>query len=158
MAKTGPVNFLKVANVNSLSETKSRVFGFLIKRCLNLRKGTAADIERHWRMSAEEAYNSGIRSCPTEVENLTACRACRDRFGDEVLKRIEGFYQFDRQGTVCNCLEWRNCCVCRLRTWRLDLDPQFAERGIVILGNDSVLVFRHASDLHPSGLRLRRAA
>ncbi|HAF13094.1 MAG TPA: hypothetical protein DCK93_01380 [Blastocatellia bacterium] len=145
------------------NQVKGAVFAFLIDHCLSLRAATAADIERAWQMTTEAAYEAGIRSCPTEIENLIASGSCRDRFGDEVLKTIDRFYKFDRLGSECLCLEWRRDCVCHLQTWRLDIDPELADRGLIVPAREAgriifLQVFRHARDLHPFRFRLREAA
>ena len=141
---------------------RAAVFGFLIDCCLGLRKSTAADIERHWQMSAEEAYAFGVRSAPSEVQNIIASSACAQKFGESVLAQVSGFYRFDRVGSLCNCFEWGDDCVCHLQTWRMDMDPRLAFRGIVMpirypqfLFFDGLHVFRSAQDATGFLFRLR---
>ena len=138
------------------------VYGFLIDCCLSLRLSTAKDIERHWQMSPEEAYARGIRSVPSEVENIIAMGACRERFGDRILRQVPGLYQFDRIGHVCHCEEWTSECCCHLKNWRMDFDPQLSIRGIVMPVRDSrvlliegLRVFRSAQDARGFVFRLR---
>jgi hypothetical protein len=141
---------------------RAAVFGFLIDWCFTLRKNTAADIERHWQLPPEEAYALGIRSCPTEIQNIIASSACAERFGDDLLNDIPGFYKFDRQGSQCNCLEWRDDCLCHLQLWRMDLDPRLSFRGFILpvrdpqfLFFDALRVFRNAQDSTGFIYRLR---
>jgi hypothetical protein len=66
-------------------------------------------------------------------------------------------------GTECVCFEWRNDCVCHVKTWWLDMDPKLAARGIIVpcfRGEliASLLVLRHATDWRPFKVRLRKAA
>lgn len=137
------------------------VNAYLIFSVLYLREDTAADIEKHWQKTAKEIDALRIRSCPGETLNLILGHLCLRRFGAAVLSRVPGFYSFSRNPVLCSCSEWRSDCVCSLRAWRLDLDPQLCRRGFLMPLRDSrgwlnqLLIFRHPRDSAPFVLRTR---
>jgi hypothetical protein len=138
------------------------VYAYLIFACFDLFTHSQQDIEKHWSISADEAYRLGIRSVPSLIGNLIASQSCVEKFGAETVSNVPGFYSFTRTGQLCTCLEWNNFCCCDLPVWRLDLDsfprglivPQRNSRGWF----ESLKIFRHVNDAHPFTLRVRREA
>jgi hypothetical protein len=140
------------------------VYGFLVHLCLSFYDYTAADVEKHWGMTADDAYSLGIRSVPTLVGNLVAAQACAARFGPDVLANVPGFYTFNRSGARCFCHEWNSLCVCDLPTWRIDIDFCWAKHGLILPQRssrgwfESLKIFRHPQDARPFTLKVRREA
>src|SRR5688500_15540416 len=138
------------------------VLGHLIFWCFELYEHTAADIEKHWGISADQAYGLGIRSTPTLIGNVIVSQDCVKRFGADTLSRVDGFYSFTREGSICVCLDWNDYCVCDLPCWRLDID--LFTRGLIVpqrspIGHfRSLKIFRHARDQYPFTLKVRREA
>lgn len=123
------------------------VYTYLVRECLGLCFHTLRDVERVWDLNEEEAFNLGIVSCPSEIGNLIASQNCAEKFED--LTSIPGFYSYDRTASSCLCLEWRDDCVCNLKSWRLDLDPQLSRAGLIVPAGNSLVVYRSTDDPRP---------
>ncbi|MEP6637271.1 MAG: hypothetical protein ABJB97_11150 [Acidobacteriota bacterium] len=142
---------------------RSAVYAYLITECLELFEHSVKDIEKHWSISADEAYSLGIRSVPTLIGNLLIASQCVERFGPDLLATVPGFYHFNRIGSVCMCNEFSDVCVCDLPCWRLDIDTCWARHGLIIPQRNgqrwfsSLKVFRHAEDSRPFTLKVREA-
>jgi hypothetical protein len=136
------------------------VYAQLIFFCFELFTHTAQDIEKHWMMGAREAYALGVRSTPSLLGNLLASESCVEKFGADTLTRVPGFYPYSRTGSLCNCLDWRDNCICDRQIWRLDIDP--FPRGLIVPERNergwftSLKIFRHARDQKPFRLKVRR--
>lgn len=140
---------------------RAAVIAFLVHDCLSLLEVLARDLERHYRFSSSDFVRYQVRSIPTEIENIILSHSCVDRFGPAVLSASNLFYNFVRR-SPCDCLEWTDKCCCHLKTWRLDLDPRLAPRGLILPLRDrqygfftDLLVFRHVRDEKPFRLQLR---
>ncbi len=139
------------------------VYGHVIHNCLELSETTALEIEREWSLSGSAITRLAIRSCPSKILNLIVSADCAQKFGGDLLAQVEGFYSYDRQGSLCDCSEWRDDCVCHLKSWRMDLDPSLCLRGFIVpqrhpssLWIESLLVFRNAKDRRPFRVRFRK--
>lgn len=100
-----------------------------------------------------------VRSIPDDQWNAVISHDCLARVGPTVLRESGLFYNFTRG---CDCSEWSNICECSLSpTWRLDLNPALAVRGMLlpIHGPEGffvdLLVFRHIRDERPFRLEVR---
>ncbi len=119
------------------------VHAHLIHFCLTLYEHSAQDIERHWGISADEAYSLGVRSVPRLILNLLSAHSCVEKFGPDVVAKVPGFYEY-------------NGC------WRLDLDARLARHGLLFPTRNevgwltSIKVFRDARDQYPFQLRVRK--
>jgi hypothetical protein len=142
---------------------RAAVHSYLIHNCFSLREDTAQSIEKDWQLSSAEIDRLAIRSCPTHIGNLLTSASCLKRFGRDVLSQVPGFYSFTREGLPCNCLEWRDDCVCHLESWQLDIDPRLATRAFILpvrhhkypLLFESLRIFRHSRDEHGFLLKVR---
>jgi hypothetical protein len=142
---------------------RAAVYGHLVHNCFSLREDTARAIEKDWQLSTAEIDRLAIRSCPSHVGNLLASASCLKRFGRDALSQVPGFYGFTREDSPCNCLEWRDDCVCHLESWQLDIDPRLADRAFILpiryrkypLLIEALRIFRHTHDERGFLLRLR---
>jgi hypothetical protein len=140
---------------------RAAVHSYLIFNCFSLGESTAKSIERDWQLSHAEIERFSIRSCPSRVGNLLSSLACLKRFGRDALLGTPGFYAFTRESEPCFCLEWSDSCVCALESWRLDIDPRLADRGLVLpvrhsrypMIFEALRVFRDTRD--PQGFLLK---
>ena len=124
---------------------RAAVYGYLVRECLTLTVNTVKDVDKAWGLDLEDIQRLGIVSVPSDVTNLIAACACRDRFGDQKLQQVPGFYKSGK-------------------CWWLDIDDRFARRGLIVplrrrCGLINVIaelqIFRHVRDQHPFRLRTR---
>jgi len=141
------------------------VYAFLIYNCFQLYEDTFQEVEKSWGLSKAAVTQLGLRSCPSLTLNLIAGAECLSRFGRDVLAETPGFYAYTREGMICDCHEWRDDCACALESWRMDLDPKLADRGVIVPVPhkkygwiDSLSVFRNVRDPRPFTLRVRTEA
>jgi hypothetical protein len=142
---------------------------------LGLSKDTAIQIHKDWGLPFSEMNRLNIVSCPTMTENLLASEVCAFKFD---VSDIPGFYGIDR--LPCDCAICEVCssvevqtdalshpgekyCICAVKSWRVDLDPKLAQRGIILPVRDpkrgwicDLQIFRHTRDRAPFILRVRR--
>lgn len=140
---------------------RGALIGYLVLECLSLHDASAQDIEKHHSLTSLDLERRHLRSIPSDSENMVLSHECLNRFGADVLARSGLFYSFKRTRSTCYCSELFNLCICDRSTWRLDLNPMLAHRGVLLPLRDSqygffndVLVFRHVRDEKPFPLKV----
>jgi hypothetical protein len=130
---------------------------------------TVETLVRRWSLDPVQVERWSIRQCPTVAQNLVASAECARVYGDR-LKRVPGFYSYDRLPCVCADCDFcelgpLDTCACETKSWRVDLDPKLSHHGIIVPQRkrcawmiSGLSIFRHPGDQRPFPLRVRGEA